>query len=323
MELIKRILGIAPELKGAVAWINSKPLTMKELRGKVVMIDFWTYSCVNCVRTFPHMKEIWAKYKDKGFVLIGVHTPEFDFEKNIDNIRSAAKRHGLAYPIAVDSDHAVWNAYFNHYWPAQYLIDADGNIRYRHFGEGGEAEIESWIVKLLEEAGKKVKMGKITETAPQIYGNMTEETYCGSARSRGIGSGKVCTREGCDMYIDPGKNSHEEGIIYLQGQWNQLPEFLQYNDLKEGYLLLPYQAREVNLVIGNSGKKFDVEVQLDDKPLSKSNAGSDVKFKNGKSFITVDRYDMYRLVKTKNIEAHEVKLIVKNKEFQAYAYTFG
>ncbi len=323
MELVKRMLDIAPELLGVVAWINSRPLTMKELRGKVVMIDFWTYSCINCVRTFPHMKEVWQKYKDNNFVLIGVHTPEFDFEKNVDNIKTAAKRYGLTYPIAVDSDYAVWNAYFNHYWPAQYIIDANGNIRYKHFGEGGEAEIESWIVKLLEESGQKVKEGKIRELAPAIYGNITSETYCGSSRSRGIGSGKVCTKEGCDTYIDPGQKSHEDGIIYLQGQWNQMPEYLQYNDTKEGYILLPYQAKEVNLVIGNSGKKFDVEVQLDGKPLSKSNAGVDIMFRNCKSYIKIDRYDLYRLARTRNVEAHEVKLIVKNKEFQAYAYTFG
>ena len=135
----------APELVGIQDWINSEPLTLKELRGKVVFVDFWTYTCINCIRTFPHLSEWHRKYKDSGFVLLGVHSPEFNFEKKKENVVKEVRKYGLEYPIALDNDHETWNAFQNRYWPAEYLIDVNGNIRYHHFGEGRYAEIESEI----------------------------------------------------------------------------------------------------------------------------------------------------------------------------------
>ena len=143
----------APELVGIKAWLNSEPLTVGDLAGKVVLIDFWTYGCANCVRTFPHLRALYANYTDHGLVILGVHTPEYRFEKKLENVREAVTVHSIRWPVALDNDYATWDAYQNHYWPAQYLVDKEGVIRYTHVGEGAYAEIESKVRELLEEAG--------------------------------------------------------------------------------------------------------------------------------------------------------------------------
>ena len=130
-------MGKAPEILGISGWINSETLTLENFKGKVVLVDFWTYSCINCIRTLPYVEGWYKKYKDNGFVLLGIHAPEFNFEKEKKNVESAVKKYGLTYPVALDNDHKTWNAFSNRYWPAHYLIDVDGNIRYQHFGEGG------------------------------------------------------------------------------------------------------------------------------------------------------------------------------------------
>jgi thiol-disulfide isomerase/thioredoxin len=140
----------APDFKGINNWLNSAPLSMQELRGKVVMVNFWTYGCYNCVNTLPHVTKLHAKYKDKGLVIIGVHTPEFAFEKSLGNVQAALKRHGIQYPVAQDNDSATWNAYRNQYWPAQYIVDQTGRIVYSHAGEGAYDEIEKTIQNLLK-----------------------------------------------------------------------------------------------------------------------------------------------------------------------------
>jgi thiol-disulfide isomerase/thioredoxin len=146
--------GQLPALSGAVEWINSPPLTVEQLRGKVVLIDFWTYSCVNCVRTLPHVKEWANKYRDQGLVVIGVHAPEFAFERDIGNVKRASRDLGVDYPVAIDNNYAIWRAFGNQYWPAEYFVDAQGHIRYHHFGEGAYGKSERVIQQLLAEAGK-------------------------------------------------------------------------------------------------------------------------------------------------------------------------
>ena len=140
----------APEFKGINNWLNSSPLRMSDLRGKVVMVNFWTYGCYNCVNTLPHVTKLHAKYKDKGLVIVGVHTPEFPFERSLSNVQAALKRHGIEYPVAQDNDSATWNAYRNRYWPAQYIVDQNGKIVYAHAGEGAYDEIEKTIENLLK-----------------------------------------------------------------------------------------------------------------------------------------------------------------------------
>ncbi|RXH42362.1 thioredoxin family protein [Bradyrhizobium zhanjiangense] len=139
----------APDFTGISNWFNSKPLSMADLRGKVVLVDFWTYGCVNCVNTLPHVTDLYAKYKDKGFVVVGVHTPEFPFERSASNVQAALKRHGITYPVAQDNDSKTWNAYRNRYWPAQYIIDQTGKIVFRHEGEGSYDQIDGTVARLL------------------------------------------------------------------------------------------------------------------------------------------------------------------------------
>ena len=141
--------GTAPDFTGISNWFNSKPLTIADLRGKVVLVDFWTYGCVNCVNTLPHVTDVYAKYKDKGLVVVGVHTPEFPFERSASNVQAALKRHGITYPVAQDNDSKTWNAYRNRYWPAQYIIDQNGKIVFRHEGEGRYDEIDRTVARLL------------------------------------------------------------------------------------------------------------------------------------------------------------------------------
>ena len=141
--------GRAPEFAGLSIWMNSAPLTMASLRGKVVLVDFWTYGCINCVNTLPHVTKLYAKYKDRGLVVVGIHTPEFPFERSPGNVAAALKRHGITYPVAQDNDSGTWNAYSNQYWPAQYIVDREGRVVYSHAGEGGYDEIERTVEKLL------------------------------------------------------------------------------------------------------------------------------------------------------------------------------
>jgi peroxiredoxin len=311
----------APELR-ATRWFNSPPLSWKELRGKVVMIDFLTYSCVNCVRTFPHMRYLWSQLKDKGFVLIGVQTPEFVFEKEAKNIEDAIKRHGLEYPIAVDNDYEIWNAFGNRYWPAQFFIDKDGYIRHFRAGEGGEQEIEEWIALLLRQAGHPIELGAGPhEEEVRLLDPITSETYCGFLRNTGMGNPSDCDANGHCAYHDQDK-THQLGVIYLDGQWKQAEEYLEHEGEQKGHILLKYQAREVNLVM-TAENKGEVEVVLDDKPLPRSLAGPDVKFEGERSFLVIDRQDMFRIVMGKEVEMHELRLVTSSAGLKCYAYTFG
>jgi len=182
-------------LFGATEWINSKPLTAKELKGKVVLVDFWTYSCINCLRSLPYI-EAWAqKYKDSGLVVIGVHTPEFDFEKQLPNVQKAVQKFGITYPIAMDSNYAIWNAFHNEYWPAHYFIDATGKVRHEHFGEGDYDRSERWIQELLAERAAKPMPGATVnvhaqgvEAAADMGAVESPETYIGYARAADFAS---------------------------------------------------------------------------------------------------------------------------------------
>lgn len=170
----------APELRGIAAWINSNPLTMEALGGKVVLVDFWTYSCINCIRTQPYLNAWYDKYEKDGLVIIGVHAPEFAFEKIENNVREASQKAGIKYPIALDNDFKTWNAYGNRYWPAKYLVDKSGNIVYKHFGEGNYGETEKKIQELL--GAKKDIVPMVPESV--IGQEKTPETYFGSLRGR-------------------------------------------------------------------------------------------------------------------------------------------
>jgi len=217
------IEGAAPPLAGVTQWLNSAPLTLESLKGKVVLIDFWTYSCVNCLRAIPYVRAWAEKYKDQGLVVIGVHAPEFAFERNIDNVKRAIAKQQIAYPVAIDNAYAVWRAYKNQYWPAHYFIDAQGRIRHHHFGEGEYAQSERVIQQLLAEAGRTdVTIDVVSvaasgaEAAPDFQNVRSPETYVGFARAENFVSPGGFARNAVKDYADGDPRLNEWG---LTGAW--------------------------------------------------------------------------------------------------------
>ena len=311
----------AHEFKDIKGWINSKPLSIKKLKGKIILLDFWTYSCINCLRTLPHLKEIYEKYKDKNFILIGVHTPEFDFERKLDNVKKAVKNLKIKYPIAVDSNNVTWKLYGNRYWPKQALIDNNGNVIYKHVGEGGYNEIEENIVKLLKEINVNVEFKRKKEIKFMPTFLVSPETYAGHLRNNWIGNGKLCIPGSCNYYEDP--NEYKLNVIYLDGNWIQEDEFLKHYDNKLGKIIFKYIGHSINGVLVPDKNNFEVVVKLDNKYLTKENVGKDVKFKGKVSYVKVDKPQLYELTKTKNIESHVLTLETKSKDFKLYAFTFG
>jgi thiol-disulfide isomerase/thioredoxin len=243
---------IAPEVGGIAEWINSKPLTIAGLRGKVVLIDFWTYSCVNCLRTLPHVRAWDEAYRDEGLRIVGVHSPEFAFEREPDNVKKAVRKLGIRYPVALDNDFVTWTAYGNEYWPAKYLIDRTGRVRYVHFGEGEYDETERMIRRYLgTEAGKPAeRIAETTPTAPS-----TPETYLGFARlDRFVGSDVVPYREASyrfPLFLAPDQLAYA-GRIRVENE-----RIVAGTGAR---LRLRFQAREVNLVLGGRGT---LEVYVD------------------------------------------------------------
>ena len=339
---------VAPELVGLMGWINSEPLTLQGLRGKVVLVDFWTYTCVNCIRTFPHLREWHAKYADMGLVILGVHAPEFEFEKIRDNVVMAVEDNGLEYAIAQDNDHQTWRAFENQFWPAKYMIDKDGYIRYTHFGEGQYAETEQQIRELLLEAGSDI-LGVVASSAPEPkvddkayssedpFENQTRELYAGVARNYGAlrsGASAPYVRheefyQGPDQdveYVDPG--DHVNHFLYLQGLWrNGLEELVHARDTEdyEDYIAIKFSAIEANVVLSlEGGQPYEVRVTLDGGPLDPSQAGADIRFDDdGNSFILVEASDMYHVVQLPEFGSHELRISSNSSEFTVFAYTFG
>ena len=327
----------APEFGGIANWINSEPLTMEQLRGKVVLIDFWTYTCVNCIRTFPYLKEWHTKYADKGLVIVGVHAPEFEFEKLAKNVISSADSFGLEYPIAQDNDFVTWKNYSNRYWPAKYLIDSDGVVRYTHFGEGAYRKTEKRIRELLEDSGadlSAVLPGAIP--APQAafgtrLASLTREIYGGYKRNTAYGGSYVAHEEyygGPERvvsYTDLGNRRNH--VIYLQGPWfNGLEELRHAQETAgyEDYIALRFSATTVNAVVNPMvDVPFEVRVTIDGRPLSVQEAGPDVVVADGHSFFRVDEGRMYQVVALAEFGTHELRLSSTSDNFAFYAFTFG
>jgi len=320
------IEGKAPEITGIHDWINTEPLTLAELRGKVVLVDFWTYSCINCIRTFPHTREWHEKYKDYGFVFLGVHTPEFKFEKKKENVEREAEENNLTYPIALDNDYATWLAYNNRYWPAHYLIDAEGNIRYHHFGEGQYDKTESAIQQLLLEA-KLIsvdQLAEINEALPQVDFSKigTPEIYFGYLRIKNLGN-MVKGVQANTAYEFPVPDEMKENLFYLTGSWKIGPEESTFVGTQPGKILLRYKASKANMVL-DADRPIDVEILLDGKPLTANNKGASVILKDGHSVMTVDKPALYHLVDTKDeYDWHTLEIIVPEAGLQAFTFTFG
>ena len=309
-------LGAAPDFAGTQTWFNTpggRPLTLGKLRGHPVLVDFWTYTCINCIRTLPYLKAWDKRYRKAGLVIVGVHTPEFPFERDESNVRDAIAQNELRYPVAQDNDYAVWQAYQNNYWPASYFIDAEGQVRYVHFGEGAYGEKEQVIRELLEEAGERPGARTSASGLKASPGVTTPETYLGSARAERFANGS----------IDPGTRDFEQPAelapdhLGYGGRWRVGEEAA--TAVSGARLELEFGARRVYLVLGaRRGVPRAVKVLLDGRPIRARAAGRDVL--NG--VVRVQRHQLYELIDLPRTERHRLTL-----DFAAgvsgYAFTFG
>jgi cytochrome c biogenesis protein CcdA/thiol-disulfide isomerase/thioredoxin len=317
--------GTMPSLSGAVAWLNSPPLTAESLKGKVVLVDFWTYSCINCLRTIPYV-EAWAqKYRDQGLVVIGVHSPEFGFEKSIDNVRKAIADLKITYPVAVDNDYAIWRAFGNQYWPADYLVDARGRIRDHQFGEGNYDRSERSIQQLLGETGaRNVPSGLVDvrgagAEAPADMGDVeSPETYVGYERAENFASSGGVTEDAPHTYsaVAPARNQWA-----LFGNWTVGKESALLN-ASGGGIVYRFHARDLHLVLGPgaNGKAIRFQVLLDGKPPGVDH-GVDTDG-NGNGKVSAQR--LYQLVRQHGmIEDRNFEIRFLDPGVEAFAFTFG
>ena len=326
------------ELYGIEAWLNSEPFTIAEKRAqnKVVLVDFWTYTCVNCIRTLPFLREWHAKYADRGLVILGVHTPEFEFEKDYDNVRNAIARERIEWPVALDNDYETWDSFNNRFWPAKYLIGIDDQLTYRHFGEGAYIEVEQAIRDTLTEAGYDVSdipIGSIDSAKRDpLASQVTRELYGGYERNyttQGIYAGQeqyYIAADSTREYVDTGAYTPQQ--FYLQGLWTNGPESIiharETNDL-EDHLAFQFVGRSANVVIDPAGSEpFDVFVEIDDRPLKPEEAGSDVMFDDqGRSYFTVEEAKLYAFLEVPEFGKYIVKLASNSDNFAIFAFTFG
>jgi len=317
---------VRPDLSGATAWINSPPLTLESLRGKVVLVDFWTYSCINCLRTLPYIKAWNEKYKDSGLVIIGVHTPEFPFEKDEANVRKAVKDLGLVYPVPMDNDYKIWRSFNNEYWPADYFIDATGKIRFHHFGEGGYEESEGWIRTLLEEANHAPLPANATniaassvEAAPDTNDIRSPETYIGYERAENFASAGGLNQDDPQLYQTPERLKLNQWAF--AGKWKDQDQFA--TSLTPGASIsFKFHARDLHLVLGpdSDGSPVRFRVTIDGQALG-ANHGVDTDA-DGYGVVTGNR--LYQLVRQQGgimDRTFRIEFLVPG--VRAYSFTFG
>lgn len=308
----------APDFVGINKWLNTeKPLKLKDLQGKVVLVDFWTYTCINCIRTLPYVTAWYDKYKDQGFTVIGVHTPEFAFEHETTNVETAIQRYGIHYPVAQDNDYATWNNYSNEYWPAEYLIDAQGKIRRVHFGEGEYDQTELAIQTLLKESGKHItaSLEQMPDQTP--HEQLSPETYLGARRMEYYYPEGVISTGKQKFTLE--KNLPRD-TFSLGGEW----EITDEDAITGSNAVLSYNflARKVFLVLrpGTAGEHAKVKVFLDGVSVDTLHAGTDVK--NG--VVTIDSDRLYNLIDLKGgAENHTLRLEFQSPGIEAFAFTFG
>ncbi|MFL6456937.1 MAG: thioredoxin family protein [Nitrososphaeraceae archaeon] len=340
----------APEfaqVDGYINTYNNSPLTLSSLKGKVVLVDFWTYSCINCIRTIPYINDWNQKYADKGLVIVGVHSPEFEFEKNYDNVKAAVQRLGITYPVILDSDHGTWNAYGNQYWPRHYLIDNQGYIRDNHIGEGGYDQTEKAIQSLLAERAAQMGMKEIsfdTKPTTMIKQNSlqsvdlrqatTPEIYVGYDKARApIGNPEGFKPSQTISYSISPNTSFKPSIVYLQGNWKNNPDNMELQS-DTGRIALIYYAKSANMVAGGKGggivsndndKQGEVGVHGQaaatlTSNMSNKSLGEDL---SSDGSFRIDGQRLYNLAMHNDYNAHSIVIDVKGKGFQLYTFTFG
>jgi len=316
--------GELPSLSGAVQWLNSPQLTPEVLRGKIVVVDFWTYSCINCLRAIPYVRAWYEKYKDQGLVVIGVHTPEFAFEKNVHNVKKAVSDLKIDFPVAIDSDYAIWRAFRNMYWPADYFIDGQGRIRDHAFGEGDYRLSERTIQLLLQEAGRANVSGGFVgvtalgaQAAPDNDDNRSPETYVGYGRAENFISRGGAVKDTAHVYAVARPQLNQWG---LSGDWTGGKERAVLNR-QDGGIAYRFHARDLHLVLGSgSGQPIRFKVTIDGKPPGDSH-GVDVDAE-GRGVVTGQR--LYQLIRQSGtIGDHTFEIRFLDPGVEAYAFTFG
>jgi cytochrome c biogenesis protein CcdA/thiol-disulfide isomerase/thioredoxin len=317
---------LLPDLFGATEWINSSPLTAESLRGKVVVVDFWTYSCINCLRTLPYVNAWYGKYKDSGLVVIGVHTPEFPFEKDETNVRKAVRDLGIQYPVAMDNDYRIWRSFNNHFWPAHYFIDATGRVRYHHFGEGNYEQSEGWIRGLLEERNHQAPPDsamKIAATGAQAASEADEvqspETYLGYLRAAKFASPGGFDEDEAHSYRAPAHLALNDWALI--GRWKdegQLATLLS----TPGAIVYRFHARDLHLVLGpaSGGRPVRFRVTLEGKPPGDDH-GEDC---DAQGLGTVTESRLYQLIRQKSsVQDRVFRIEFLTPGAQAFSFTFG
>ena len=318
--------GELPSLSGAVAWLNSPPLTPQALRGKVVLIDFWTYSCINCLRSLPYVKSWYQRYRDQGLVVIGVHSPEFAFEKDLGNVTRAVHDLGITYPVAVDSNYAIWQAFNNQYWPAHYFIDAQGRIRGHHFGEGDYAGSEQLIRELLREAGAQqlaaagaAPAGSGAEAPPDEADIGSPETYIGYERAENFASPGGVVRDASEGYSAPSRLALNQWA--LTGPWRVQGERAVAMESGAG-IVFRFRARDLHLVLGAADPRRPVRFRVTlDGQAPGADHGADV---GADGTGSVGEQRLYQLLRQSHPGAeHTFAIEFLAPGVQAYSFTFG
>jgi cytochrome c biogenesis protein CcdA/thiol-disulfide isomerase/thioredoxin len=321
------IEGQLPSLAGATAWLNSPPLTQDSLRGKVVVVDFWTYSCINCLRSLPFVKAWYTKYKDFGLVVIGVHAPEFAFEKDFDNVRHAVHDLGITYPVALDNNYAIWRGFDNQYWPAHYFIDAQGRIRAHHFGEGEYDKSEEIIRQLLAEVGVRnlpqTAAAALPATGVQVAADDADvgspETYVGYDRAEHFAAAPAVTRDGQQSYSTP--STLKLNQWGLAGTWTVDKEKATL-DRSPGQIVFRFHARDLHLVLGPGAEHKPIRFRVTlDGAAPAANHGGDID-SSGSGVVHEQR--LYQLIRQSgDVSEHTFTIEFQDAGVQAYAFTFG
>ncbi|MDW0128120.1 MAG: thioredoxin family protein [Nitrososphaeraceae archaeon] len=318
----------APEFTGITSYINTNVTKLSDLKGKVVLVDFWTYSCINCIRTLPYLVDWNHKYSDKGLVIVGVHSPEFEFEKNIDNVKQAVTRFGIEYPVLLDNDHGTWNAFQNSYWPRKYLVDSEGYIRYDHIGEGGYVETENAIKNLLSERSNQqgIEISNINQTKLTVPGAQsvdfnqikTPELYFGYQYARAqLGNIEGFNPDKTVNYTIPTSNL-KSNVIYLQGLWKNNPDSMELVG-PDGKIILSYSSKSVNIVAGGKG---EISVKEDGKNTQTNNPfkGNEL---DTEGKLNIDGQRLYNIADHGDYGNHHIEINAKGSGFKLYTFTFG
>ena len=331
---------------GQGRWLNTEhPPTRASLRGQVVLVDFWDYACINCIRTLPYLNAWHKRYREKGLAIVGVHAPEFAFGRLEGQVEAAIAEFEVPYPVLLDNEYETWDRYANKAWPSKHLVDAEGYVRLRRRGEGHYREVEQGIQALLQRQRPGIELPELlpplreTDRPGAVCYRPTPELYAGY-RGGGLYGGALGDEagyapEGPVAYTLPGPFDLEEGYFYLAGFWQARPEALVFAGREVGRVVVPYSAAGLNAVLSPSADPIEVvlglrpgggdplvEVRLDDRPLAPAEAGEDVHFEGERALVRVTRPRLYRLTRHGNFGEHQVELILRTPGVALYTFTF-